>query len=84
MEVVKVIENFIRQYDELVDEYESLGINIEVCENLADTIFYNIFDLQEAIIKADTYKVETLTKVIKCLYDGFALNLKGAKLFQLN
>lgn len=84
MEVVKVIEEFISQYDELVDEYESLEMYIEVCENMADTIFYNILELQMAVTKADYYKIDTLVKVIKCLLDGFSFHLKDAKLTRVN
>lgn len=84
MEVVKVVENFIRQYDELIDECESLSVNIDVCENLADTIFCNILDLQKAVINADTHKVKILIKVIKCLFDGLSFHIKDIKLARLN
>ena len=79
MKAVKVVEKFIIQYDELVGEYESLEICIKDCENLADTIFYNIIALHKAINNDDFYKVDMLTKVIKCLFDGYSFHLKSVK-----
>lgn len=84
MEAVKVVEKFIMQYDELVGEYESLEMCITDCENLADTIYYNIVDLYKAINNADFYKVDMLTKAIESLFDGFSYHLKDAKLTRVN
>lgn len=84
LKVYKVVEKFIMQYDELVGEYESLEMCIKDCENLADTIYYSIIDLYKAIEDADFYKVDVLTKAIKCLFDGFSYHLKNAKLTRVN
>lgn len=84
MEAAKVIEKFIMQYDELIGEYESLKMRVKDCENLADTIYYNIIDLYKAIKDTDYYKVDMLTKPIKCLFDGFSYHLRDAKLTRVN